>query len=172
MLGISIFCYKRRELKQGVQTTIALASWTHLVQTWNIWAPICMFYVPVHMFTAIFSFSFLILPLNYAAAFWVGSLTVYYLATTVGEPEHTGAPETQSTIACDINMLTLCLAVHQCSPRRRVRTQPCRFCTAAAAGSPAVLSLLNAGAALEGPGNNTAAASEPTCMLHCRSWLQ
>ncbi|KAK9814027.1 hypothetical protein WJX73_009556 [Symbiochloris irregularis] len=93
VLGISIFCYKRKELKQGVQTTIAMASWSSVMRTWNLWAPILMFYVPVHMFAAVFSISFLLLPLNYAAAFWVGSMTVYYLSTTVGEPEHTGRRE-------------------------------------------------------------------------------
>lgn len=90
VLAVSVFIFKRKELTESVSRTISLASAASLHQLASVWLPILMFYTPVHIFTTVVVTSFLLLPVNYAAALWVGSLTVYYLITGSGEPEHTG----------------------------------------------------------------------------------
>ena len=87
---MSVFAFKRRELSEGVSRTMHLASAQSVRRVASAWLPIMMFYTPVHLFTTVVALSFLLLPLNYAAALWVGGLTVYYLVTGSGEPEHTG----------------------------------------------------------------------------------
>ena len=51
----------------------------------DLWGRVCSF-------TTVVVVSALLLPLNYWLAAWVGGLTVYYLLTVPGEPEHNGAP--------------------------------------------------------------------------------
>ena len=89
-LAVSVFAFKRREFSESVSRTMSWASTHTLYSVASVWLPIMMFYTPVHIFTSVVAISFLLLPVNYAAALWVGSLTVYYLVTGTGEPEHTG----------------------------------------------------------------------------------
>ena len=56
----------------------------------RIWLPILALYTPVHLFAFVVVSSFLLLPVRFAAAFWVGSLVVYYAVTSQGNPSHTG----------------------------------------------------------------------------------
>ena len=43
-------------------------------------------------FTTVVVVSALLLPLNYWLGAWVGGLTVYYMLSVPGEPEHNGVP--------------------------------------------------------------------------------
>lgn len=45
----------------------------------------------MHIFCAVVGLSFKVLPAGYAATLWAGGLFVYYMLTSFGEPEHTGA---------------------------------------------------------------------------------
>ncbi|CAK0784954.1 hypothetical protein CVIRNUC_008159 [Coccomyxa viridis] len=92
-LGVSIWMFKD-DIKSGLnavrqpRATAAAAA-----RRSNIWFPILMMYVPVHLwFFALFS-TFAVLPASYATAVWIGGSTIYYLSTVFGEPEHTGKRE-------------------------------------------------------------------------------
>ena len=94
-LGMSIWTWKDRGVAQGVAQTVVqvvthpakeAASWT------AVWLPILMMYSPVQVVCTALAISFMLAPAAFAAAFWVGSLAVYYAVTLPGAPEHTGAP--------------------------------------------------------------------------------
>jgi hypothetical protein len=53
--------------------------------------PVCLMYLPVHLFFALWVSSFTFLPLKAAATGWAAFLLPYYLVTSLGEPHHTGA---------------------------------------------------------------------------------
>lgn len=87
-------------MAQGVAQTVVqvvthpakeAASWT------AVWLPILMMYSPVQVVCTALAISFMLAPAAFAAAFWVGSLAVYYAVTLPGAPEHTGAPSTSLT---------------------------------------------------------------------------
>lgn len=52
--------------------------------------PVMLMYLPVHFFFALWVSSFTFLPLKAAAAGWAAFLVPYYVATSLGEPHHTG----------------------------------------------------------------------------------
>ena len=92
-LGMSIWTWKDRSVAQGVAQTVVqvvthpaqeAASWT------TVWLPILMMYSPVQVVCTALAISFMFAPAAFAAAFWVGSLAVYYAVTLPGAPEHTG----------------------------------------------------------------------------------
>ena len=56
----------------------------------SIWLPILMLYTPVHVLSAAVAVTFMLLPAEYAAALWIGGLTIYYALTSANAPEHTG----------------------------------------------------------------------------------
>ncbi len=87
LLGVSVLTFKAgpkglvRKMSHPVEAaTPWLALWLPMLATWT----------PIHTFATTVVLSFFLLPSQYAAAFWVGSLTVYYLLTGFGAPEHTG----------------------------------------------------------------------------------
>ena len=97
---MSIWTWKERGVAHGVAQTVVqvvthpakeAASWT------AVWLPILMMYSPVQVVCTALAISFMLAPAAFAAAFWVGSLAVYYAVTLPGAPEHTGAPSTSLT---------------------------------------------------------------------------
>ena len=93
-LGVSIWTYKGpgdRSVAQMVTQVVShpaeeAASWG------AVWLPILMMYSPVQIVCTVFSLSFMLAPPSFAAAFWVGFMSLYYAITLPGAPEHTGQP--------------------------------------------------------------------------------
>lgn len=94
-LGMSIWTWKEGSVAQGVAQTVVQVV-THPAQeaaSWTaVWLPILMMYSPVQVVCTALALSFMLAPPAFAAAFWVGSLAVYYAVTLPGAPEHTGQP--------------------------------------------------------------------------------
>lgn len=92
-LGMSIWTWKDHSVAQGVAQTVVQVV-THPAQeaaSWTaVWLPILMMYSPVQVVCTALAISFMFAPAAFAAAFWVGSLAVYYAVTLPGAPEHTG----------------------------------------------------------------------------------
>ncbi|KAL3152102.1 hypothetical protein ABBQ32_001207 [Trebouxia sp. C0010 RCD-2024] len=95
-LGMSIWTWKDHSVAQGVAQTVVQVV-THPAQeaaSWTaVWLPILMMYSPVQVVCTALAISFMFAPAAFAAAFWVGSLAVYYAVTLPGAPEHTGRRE-------------------------------------------------------------------------------
>lgn len=85
VLGASIWTYKSSDIVQRVRIKTYPAPWQ------SVWLPVLFLYTPVHMCCFVFIMSFMLLPASYAMAFWVGSGALYYMITSPGHPEHTGA---------------------------------------------------------------------------------
>ena len=87
LLGVSVLTYQGapksivRTMSHPVETTAPLLA---------LWLPMLATFTPIHAFATVVILTFFLLPSHYAAAFWIGSLTVYYLLTGFGAPEHTG----------------------------------------------------------------------------------
>lgn len=93
MLGASIWIFQG---PQKAKQTLAAAKaavkelprdmlpWT------TLWLPILALYTPVHIFNFVLASSFALVPASYAAAFWVGTLVLYYALTSQDCPQHTG----------------------------------------------------------------------------------
>lgn len=87
LLGVSVLTYKGAPGKvleaaaNPVRTAAPLLA---------LWLPMLATFTPIHSFITLVMLTFFLVPPNYAAAFWIGSLTVYYLLTGFGAPEHTG----------------------------------------------------------------------------------
>ena len=96
LLGVSVLTYKGAPGK--VLETVANPVRT-AAPLLALWLPMLGTFTPIHSFATVVVLTFFLLPANYAAAFWVGSLTVYYLLTGFGAPEHTGTLQLQLQIA-------------------------------------------------------------------------
>ena len=89
VLGVSIWTYQGPGSAKAAKDRVKAAS-EQFQPSGRIWLPILALYTPVHLFAFVVVSSFLLLPVRFAAAFWVGSLVVYYALTSQGNPQHTG----------------------------------------------------------------------------------
>ncbi|KAK9829305.1 hypothetical protein WJX72_005048 [[Myrmecia] bisecta] len=89
-LGASILTFNARPLSQKVLDVVGPIKPARRIPWLTAWVPILMFYTPIHIFCFVVVLTFTVLPSNYAAAFWVGSLVMYYGITSGMEPHHTG----------------------------------------------------------------------------------
>ena len=102
LLGTSIWTYKGKDIMAGIATAVSPrapqkdAALLAPAPPWHsVWLPIVMLYTPVHFLCAWVAVTFAILPAEYAAALWVGGLTIYYSLTCANKPEHSGMPSVQ-----------------------------------------------------------------------------
>ena len=117
LLGVSIWTFKGKDIVATVTEAVSprfprgpppalstRAPWH------TIWLPILMLYTPVHALSAAVAVTFMLLPAEYAAALWVGGLTIYYALTSVNAPEHTGKSANSSGQPAEVCPSTLALA--------------------------------------------------------------
>jgi hypothetical protein len=98
LLGASIWTFKGKDIVATVAEAVSPrfprtppADAAFPQAPWHsIWLPILMLYTPVHVLSAAVAVSFMLLPAEYAAALWIGGLTIYYALTSANAPEHTG----------------------------------------------------------------------------------
>lgn len=89
VLGMSIWTYQGPDTAKVAKQTV-IAATEQITPRSNIWLPILAMYTPVHLFSFVVVFSFILLPIQVATAFWVGALVVYYAITGQNSPQHTG----------------------------------------------------------------------------------
>lgn len=91
VLGVSIWTFQGPSYSTARAASEKVKAASEQIQpNSRIWLPILALYTPVHLFNFVVATSFLLLPAQVAAAFWVGSLIVYYAITSQGNPQHTG----------------------------------------------------------------------------------
>lgn len=84
VLGVSIWTFQG-PLSEPAAVKQPLLPWS------TVWLPILALYTPAHLFCCVVATSFVLLPAAHASAVWAGGLLLYYLLTSQGVPQHTGA---------------------------------------------------------------------------------
>nr|AZI70899.1 acyl-CoA:diacylglycerol acyltransferase 2.3 [Lobosphaera incisa]QIT07021.1 type-2 diacylglycerol acyltransferase DGAT2C [Lobosphaera incisa] len=90
VLGMSVLTFNARPLSRKVLSVVGPVKPIRRVPWLTAWLPILMFYTPIHCFVFVLTLTFMVMPPNFAVAFWVGSLIMYYSLTSGMEPHHTG----------------------------------------------------------------------------------
>eukprot|EP00884_Botryococcus_braunii_P007964 jgi/Botrbrau1/17169/Bobra.0157s0061.1 len=92
-LALSLLVYKRKTRRKLAEEPKKPAAALPSVTLVDMWAPMLLMYTPVHLFCVAVVLSLMAFPSPQMLGLWLAAMTVYYLAFSMDQPEHTGSRE-------------------------------------------------------------------------------